>query len=70
MGHINFDDLFKINRMGVREMFDISKPTNTLREHFLQGKKNKTKFKSKEYSTTKPLDIVHRNCVDQQEQRD
>jgi hypothetical protein len=28
-----------------------------------QGKKTKTKFKSKEYSTTKPLEIVHTDLV-------
>jgi hypothetical protein len=34
-------------------------PTNTLCEHCLEGKKFRTKFKSKEYSMTKPLEIVH-----------
>jgi hypothetical protein len=37
----------------------ISKPTNTLCEHFLQGKQTRTKFKSKEYSMKKPFEIVH-----------
>jgi transposase InsO family protein len=60
MGHINFDNLVKINRKeAVKEMPEISKPTNTLCEHCLQGKQTRTKFKSKEYSTKKPLDIVH-----------
>jgi hypothetical protein len=35
------------------------KPINILCKHCLQGKKPRTKFKSKEYSTIKPLDIVH-----------
>jgi hypothetical protein len=45
----------------VKEIPKISKPTNTLCEHCLQGKQTRTKFKSKEYSTTKPLNIVHTN---------
>jgi hypothetical protein len=60
MGHMHFDNLVKINRKeAVREMPEISKPTNTLCKHCLQGKQTRTKFKSKEYSTTKPLEIVH-----------
>jgi transposase InsO family protein len=39
------------------------KPTNTLCKHYQQGKKTKTRFKSKEYSTTRPLEIVHTNLV-------
>jgi hypothetical protein len=39
------------------------KPTNTLCKHCQQGKKTKTRFKSKEYSTTRPLEIVHIDLV-------
>jgi hypothetical protein len=39
------------------------KPTNTLCKHCQQGKQTKTRFKSKEYSTTKPLEIVHTDLV-------
>jgi hypothetical protein len=64
MGHINFDNLVKISRKeAVREIPEISKPTNTLCKHCLQGKQTRTKFKSKEYSTTKPLEIVHTYLV-------
>jgi hypothetical protein len=35
------------------------KPTNTLCKHCQQGKKTKTGFKSKEYSTKRSLEIVH-----------
>ena len=35
------------------------KPTNTLCKNCQQGKKTKTEFKSKEYSMTRPLEIVH-----------
>jgi hypothetical protein len=64
MGHINFDNLVKVSKKEVvREILEISKPTNILCKHCLQGKQTKTKFKSKEYSTTKPLEIVHTDLV-------
>jgi hypothetical protein len=57
---MNFDNLVKINKNEVvKEIPKISKPTNTICEHCLQGKQTRTKFKSKEYSTTKPLETVH-----------
>jgi hypothetical protein len=60
MGHIKFDNLVKIGRKeAVKEIPKISEPANTLCEHCLQGKQTNTKFKSKEYSTTKPLEIIH-----------
>jgi hypothetical protein len=56
MGHINFDNLFKVGKnKQVREMPQITKPTNTLCKNCQPGKKRKTKYKSKEYSTTRPL---------------
>jgi hypothetical protein len=39
------------------------KSTNTLCKHCQQGKKTKTKFKSNEYSTKKPLEIVRIDLV-------
>ena len=39
------------------------KPTNTLCKHCQQGKQTKTMFKSKEYSTTRPLEILHTDLV-------
>jgi hypothetical protein len=64
MGHMHFDNLVKVNkREEVREMPQITKPTNTLCKHCQQGKQTKTRFKSKEYSTTKPLEIVHTDLV-------
>ena len=64
MGHMHFDNLVKVSkREAVREMPQITKPTNTLCKHFQQGKKTKTMFKSKEYPTTKPLEIVHIDLV-------
>jgi hypothetical protein len=64
MGHIHFDNLVKVSRKEfVREIPQITKPTNTLCKHCQQGKKTKTMFKSKEYSTTRPLKIVHTDLV-------
>jgi hypothetical protein len=64
MGHIHFDNLVKVSRReAVREMPQITKPTNTLCKHFQQGKQTKTRFKSKEYSTRRPQEIVHTNLV-------
>jgi hypothetical protein len=64
MGHIHFENLVKVNRKEeVREMPQITKPTNTLCKHCQQGKKTKNRFKSKEYSTKIPLEIVHIDLV-------
>jgi hypothetical protein len=64
MGHIHFDNLVKVRkREAVKEMPQITKPTNTLCKHCQQGKQTKTRFKSKEYSTTRTLEIVHNDLV-------
>jgi hypothetical protein len=56
MGYIHFDNLVKVNkREAIRKMPHIMKPNNTLCKHCQQGKKKKTRLKSKEYSTTRPL---------------
>jgi hypothetical protein len=70
MGHIHFDNLVKVSkREAVREIPQITKPTNALCKHCQQGKQTKTRFKSKEYSTTRPLEIVHTKLLDQLQQR-
>jgi hypothetical protein len=64
MSHIHFDNLVKVKkREAVREMPQITKPTNTLCKHCQQGKQTKTMFKSKEYPMTRPLEIVHTDLV-------
>jgi hypothetical protein len=56
MGHIHFDNPVKVSkREAVREIPQITKPTNTLCKHCQQGKQAKTRLKSKEYSTTSPI---------------
>ena len=60
MGYLHFDNLVKSNKkQAVREMQKITKPKNTLCKHCQHGKKTKVEFKSKEYSTKKPLELVH-----------
>jgi hypothetical protein len=60
MGHMNFNNLVKIIRKKmVRKMHEISKPSNTMCKHCLQGKKTRTEFRTNEYSTGKPFEIVH-----------
>jgi hypothetical protein len=64
MGHMHFDNLVKFNkREAIREMPQITKPINTLCKHCQQGKQTKARFKSKEYSMTRPLEIVHTDLV-------
>jgi hypothetical protein len=58
MGHIHFDNLVKVSiREATKKMPQITKPTNTLCKHCQQGKKTNTKFKSKEYSMTRTLEL-------------
>jgi hypothetical protein len=64
MCHIHFDNLVKVSkREAVREMPQITKPTNTFCKHCQQGKQTKTRFKSNEYSMTRPMKIVHIDLV-------
>jgi hypothetical protein len=64
MGHINFDNLFKVSKKeAVIEIPQITKPTNTLCKHCQQGNQTNTKFKSKDYTTMRPLEIVHTYLV-------
>jgi hypothetical protein len=64
MSHIHFDNLVKVNkREEVKEIPQITKPTNTLCKHCQQGKQTKTMFKSKEYLTTRPLKIMHTDII-------
>jgi transposase InsO family protein len=64
MGHMHFDNLIKVRkREAVKEMPQITKPTNTLCKHCQQRKETKTRFKSKEYSTTRLMEIVHTDLV-------
>ena len=60
MGHINFDNLVKIRKKEVvREILEITKPANAMCKHCQYGKQTKVEFKTKEYSTTKELELMH-----------
>jgi hypothetical protein len=49
MGHMNFDSLVKMSRKeAVREMPEISKPTNTMCKNCLHGKQTRIEFRTKE----------------------
>jgi transposase InsO family protein len=64
MGHIHFDNLVKFKkREAIREIPQITKQTNTLCKNCQQGKQTKTRFKSKEYSMTRAIEIVHTDLV-------
>jgi hypothetical protein len=46
MGHIHFNNIFKVNKKEeVREIPQITKPTNTLCKHCQQGNHTKNRFK-------------------------
>jgi hypothetical protein len=60
MGHMNFDNLVKINtKQAVRDMPKITKPSNIVCKQCQHGKKSRVSFKTKEYATSKPLERVH-----------
>jgi hypothetical protein len=60
MGHINFDNLVKLNKTQVvKDMLRISKPTDTICKPCQLGKQKRVSFKTKEYSTSNPLELVH-----------
>jgi hypothetical protein len=60
MGHINFDNLVKINKKKVVRDFPlILKPSNPICKHCQHGKKTRVTFKTKEHSTSKPLQLIH-----------
>jgi hypothetical protein len=60
MSHIHFDNIVKISKKQVvREIIEITKPTNTMCKHCQHGKQTKFEFKTKEYSMSKPLEIVN-----------
>lgn len=60
LGHLNFDSLVKVSKRGyLRHIPQIIKPTNTFYDECQRGKKTKVSFKTKEYSTTRPLELVH-----------
>jgi hypothetical protein len=59
---MNFDNLVKINtKKVVRDIPKITKPSNIVCTHFHHGKQSRDKFNTKEYKTSKSLELVHTN---------
>ncbi|KAH9323855.1 hypothetical protein KI387_018494, partial [Taxus chinensis] len=60
LGHVSFENIVKLSAKGcIRHMPTIVKPTDTLCKACLHGKQTRRSFKSKEYSTTRPLELIH-----------
>jgi hypothetical protein len=60
MGHLRFDNLIKASKKGVvKDMPKVIKPSDPVCKHCQLGKKTRVRFKTKEHSTSKPLEIVH-----------
>ena len=62
MRHIHFGNLIKVSKhQAVREMPKIHKPKIGICEACQHGKQTRVEFKTKEHSTTRPLELVHTN---------
>ena len=60
MGHIHLDNLVRINRkQAMRNMPEITKPSNSMCKQCQHGKHIRVDFKTKYNSSTKPLDLIH-----------
>ena len=60
MGHMSFDKLVKVRKKeAVRDMPKIIKLSNFICSHYQHRKKTKVSFMKNEYSTSKPLELVH-----------
>jgi hypothetical protein len=60
MVHMNFNNLVKIStKQVVRDMPKNTKTTSTIFKQCQHGKKSRVNFKTKEYATSKPLELVH-----------
>jgi hypothetical protein len=58
--HLIFDNLIKsINKEAIRDLPKVIKPSNSIYKHCQIGKKTRVSFKTKENSTTKPLELIH-----------
>jgi len=62
LGHINFENLIQLNKNEViRDLPLLKNLTSSICKQCQHGKKNRIRFKTKEPSTKKPLEIEHAN---------
>jgi hypothetical protein len=60
LGHLRFDNLIKSNKKdSIRDLPKLIKPLDSICKHCQIGKQTRLSFKTKENSTTKPLEIIH-----------
>jgi hypothetical protein len=60
LGHLSFDGLIKANeKEAVRDLPKIIKPLDPICKHCQMRKQTRVRFKTKEQSTTKPLELIH-----------
>ena len=60
LGHINFENLIQLNKKeAIRDLPVIKDLSSSVCKQCQHGKQTRVKFKTKEHSTTKPLEIVH-----------
>jgi transposase InsO family protein len=60
LGHISFDNLIKSNKKeAVRDLPKIIKPSNPICKPCQMWKHTKVRFKTKEHSSSRPLELVH-----------
>ena len=66
MGHMRFENMMKVSKkQAVRDMPKILKRSDPICRQCQHGKQTKVCFKIKEYSTSKPLELVHTNLCGQ-----
>ena len=51
--------MIQLNKKAIRNLPIIKNLSNSICKQCQHGKKTRVKFKTKEYSTTKPLEIIH-----------
>jgi hypothetical protein len=67
LGHLKFDHLIKLKNLeAVKDILRISKPQESMCKPCQVGKQNRTRFKSKRFtSIEKPLQLVHITTIAQ-----
>jgi len=62
MGHRNFENIVKINKnQDVKLMPKITTPSSTICKYCQHKNKTHVSFKSKEFTSSKPLELIHTN---------